>query len=99
MEEVKELVMALMVKSHQKAKDKGLSTPNLCYLYLAYMLKGTAISKSRLAFRLGLSRAGVGKMFGKMEDLVTVKKLPSGLFVLQVTEKGDRFITRIMFEK
>lgn len=84
-----------MIRFHRLSKRYGLSSMNMCFLFLADLLEGAPVSKSGIADRLGVTRAGVDKMIGKTEDLVTMEKLVTGRYRLHVTDKGKNLIYSI----
>lgn len=85
-----------LIRYHQLAKSNGLSSLTMCYLLLADSLNGDPISKSKIAEILGVSRAGVDKMIYKTEDLVEVHRIKNGEYRFFPTEKGKRYIGRIL---
>lgn len=93
---VRKFVILFLIRFHQVSKDNGLSSLNMCYLLLAEAKDGEPMSKSLIAEELGVSRAGVDKMMGKTEDLVSVEKVPNGTYRLWPTEKGRRYIGKIL---
>lgn len=92
----RKFVILFLIRYHQMSKNAGLSSLNMCYLLLSDALNGDPVSKSAIAEQLGVSRAGVDKMMGKTEDLVTVERMPDGQYRLLTTDKGHKYIGRIL---